>query len=136
MQRINFKNLASHLERTLTSVPSLRWHWVGALSLLILITLPVHAQFGSSLSGTVLDSTGAAIPKATATLTNAATQQTQISTTNGTGAYHFSELGPGQYTLVVTAPGFKKSNLTNVAIEAESPRDLTVTLQTGGATGL
>ena len=134
MQRINFKNLASHLERTLTSVPSLRWHWVGAMSLLILITLPVHAQFGSSLSGTVLDSTGAAIPKATATLTNAATQQTQISTTNGTGAYHFSELGPGQYTLVVTAPGFKKSNLTNVAIEAESPRDLTVTLQTGGAT--
>jgi hypothetical protein len=104
------------------------------LALLILVALPAHAQFGSSLSGSVLDSTGAAIPNASVTLTNTATQQTKTSTTNVTGAFHFSELGSGQYTLVVSAAGFKKSDLTSVALEAESARDVTVKLQPGGDT--
>ena len=77
--------------------------WTGALLLLLTSALPVHAQFGASLAGTVLDQSEASIPHATVTLTNAATQATQTSITNDTGAYHFSELAPGQYSLVVTA---------------------------------
>ena len=134
MQRIDSKSWVNHFEIDLRSLLSLNTRWMSALPLLILIALPVQAQFGSSLSGTVLDSTGAAIPHASTTLTNTGTQQSQTSITNATGAYHFSELAPGQYSLVVTATGFKKSDLTQVAIEAESPRTLDVTLQTGGAT--
>jgi hypothetical protein len=107
---------------------------MGVLSLLILFAATAHAQFGSSLSGTVLDSSGAAISNAAVTLTNSATQQARTSTTNATGAYHFGELAPGQYSLVVKATGFNKSDLSQVAIEAESPRSLDVTLQPAGAT--
>jgi hypothetical protein len=134
MQRIDSRIPVSHSKRTSGFPAHLNPSWMGALALLILFATTVHAQFGSSLSGTVLDSSGAAIPRATVTLTNTGTQQTQTSTTNATGSYHFGELAPGQYSLVVTASGFKKSDLTQVSIEAESPRSVNVTLQPGGAT--
>jgi hypothetical protein len=131
MQQIDFKSLTARAPRIPASQFASQWLWV--LSFLILIALPARAQFGSSLSGTVLDTSGAAISNATATLTSKATQQTRVSATNATGAYHFSELGPGQYSLAVTAPGFKEQDLPNVTLEAETPRDLTVTLHPGGA---
>ncbi len=87
-------------------------HWSEALLLLLVSALPAHGQFGASLAGSVLDPSGASIPGATVTLTNPATQGTQLSITNETGAYHFNELAPGQYSLAVTAPGFKANNIT------------------------
>ncbi|MGB6975670.1 MAG: TonB-dependent receptor [Terracidiphilus sp.] len=104
-----------------------------AALLLALCGLPAQAQFGSSLSGTVLDPSGAVIPGATVTLTNNATQQTLTVTTNATGAYHFAELPPGTYSLVVTASGFKKHDISNVSLAAETPRDVNVSLEAGGA---
>jgi hypothetical protein len=133
MQRIDSKSVTDLFQKTLAPVPTLQRPWIWMLSFLILIAMPARAQFGSSLSGTVLDASGAAIPNATATLTNAATQQKFVSVTNATGAYHFGELGPGKYSLAVTAAGFKETDLADVTIEAESPRDLVVTLKTGGA---
>jgi len=133
MQRIESRNLPGHFERTLRSLLQFNPRGMATFSLLILFAATVHAQFGSSLSGTVLDSSGAAISHANVTLTNKGTQQAVTSATNDTGAYHFSELAPGQYSLAVTATGFKKSDLTQVAIEAESPRSVNVTLQPGGA---
>ena len=62
---------------------------------LIAFAVPAQAQFGASLSGTVLDPTGASIPQATVTLINPATQEKQFSISNETGAYHFNELAPG-----------------------------------------
>lgn len=104
-----------------------------AFLLLALFSLPAHAQFGGSLSGTVLDPSGAAIPNATVVLTNTATQQAKTVTTNGTGAYQFNELPPGNYSLLVTATGFKKNTLSNVAVAAETPRNMNVSLQPGGS---
>jgi hypothetical protein len=106
--------------------------WFLAVLLLLLVPL-AQAQFGSSVSGTVLDSTRAAISNASVTLVNTATQQTQVTTSNATGFYHFSELAPGSYSVIVTATGFKKNNLTDVAIAAETPRTVDVILETGGA---
>ncbi len=104
------------------------------LSILASFLLPAaRAQFGSSLSGTVLDPTGAAIPGADVILTNNATQVAQTVTTNATGFYSFTELPGGDYSLVVTAAGFKKNNLTSVALAAETPRSVNVTMQTGEA---
>src|SRR5580698_4669101 len=62
--------------------------WLAAALLFLLVPL-AQAQFGSSLTGTVLDSSDAAIPGASVTLTNSATQQTQTTTSNATGFYHF-----------------------------------------------
>ncbi|UWZ86305.1 TonB-dependent receptor [Occallatibacter riparius] len=85
------------------------------------------------MSGTVLDPSGAAIPGASVSLTNAGTQQTQTSTTNDTGFFHFGELSPGNYTITVTANGFKKNVMKDIGIVAETPRNVNVHLETGGA---
>ena len=106
--------------------------WMLAV-LLLLLSPELRAQFGSSLSGTVLDPTGAAIPGASVTLTSANTQQTQTVTTNNTGFYHFAELAPSNYSISVTAAGFKKNVMKDIAVAAETPRNVDVHLETGGA---
>jgi hypothetical protein len=93
-----------------------------------------YAQFSASLAGTVEDASGAIIPKATATLTNLGTQQTQTAITGSTGFYRFSELAAAHYKLIVTAPGFKTSTFDDISLAAETPRDLTVNLEIGGET--
>ena len=93
--------------------------------------LAVHAQFSASLSGTVLDSTKAAIPGATVTLTNTQTQQVQTLKSSASGTYKFNELPPGTYSLQVAAVGFQQTMQSNLAVAAETPRNLDVTLQTG-----
>jgi hypothetical protein len=49
------------------------------------------------LTGTVTDSTGAAVPSATVTLVNLATNQTHTATTDANGGYGFSLLPTGAY---------------------------------------
>jgi hypothetical protein len=134
MESIQPKHLVSSQRKAGISLPA-TIAWLSALPLLVLlVAAPAYAQFGSRLSGTVLDLNGAAIPGATVVLTNAATQQTLTTATNNTGGYQFAELPPGHYSVVITAAGFKKNNLTDLALEAESPRTVNVTLQAGGAT--
>ncbi|HXC96426.1 MAG TPA: TonB-dependent receptor [Edaphobacter sp.] len=99
-----------------------------------LATSPLaYGQFSASLEGTVQDTSGAIIPKATATLTNLGTQQTLTAVTNDTGFYRFGELAPAHYKLVVTATGFKTSTYEDISLAAESSRDLNVSLSAGGA---
>jgi Carboxypeptidase regulatory-like domain/TonB dependent receptor len=95
------------------------------------VALPSYAQFSASLSGTVQDSTGAIVPGATVRLTNNSTQQVKSATSGAGGDYRFSELAPGSYQLVVTAPGFQGTTLANLTLAAETPRDVPVTLKTG-----
>ncbi len=101
---------------------------------LLLMAGTASAQFNASLSGTVMDTTQAAIPGATATLTNPATQVAQTATSGSDGTYHFGELPPGSYTLTVSAKGFQQNAISNVEVAAETPRSLNVTLQLGQET--
>ena len=109
--------------------------WLRLLpaALLLLLAGAAHAQFNASLSGTVLDSTGAAIPGATVTLTNPATQATRTSTSSAEGTYNFSELPPGSYKVTVVAGSFQQSVLANIQVAAETPRQLNITLSPGKA---
>jgi len=107
----------------------------GAALALTLLLLPgaALAQFNASLSGTVLDATQAAIPGASVTLTNLQTQAIVTVQSSGDGFYHFGELSPGNYKLDVVAKGFQQNVLSSVALSAETPRSVNVTLQTGPA---
>jgi hypothetical protein len=96
-------------------------------------SVPLQAQFNASLTGSVQDSSGALIPGAKVTLTNSATQQVRTLTTNGSGIYSFSELAPGSYTVTASAVNFASATVSNVAVAAETPRDVNVTLQPGKA---
>ncbi|MGB9028982.1 MAG: carboxypeptidase-like regulatory domain-containing protein, partial [Acidobacteriaceae bacterium] len=102
-------------------------------SLLLFAAPALHAQFGGSLNGTVTDTSGAVIPGATVVLTNPATQAAKTTTTNATGFYTFTELAPANYTLKVTANGFKEEDFSDVAISGELARGLDVKMTVGAA---
>ena len=106
---------------------------LAGLALLLLASVTARAQFSASLSGSVLDATQAVIPGATVTLTNDATQATQTVTSSSSGAYRFNELPPGTYTVNATATGFQPTSTSNVALAAETPRTLDVTMKAGSA---
>src|ERR1700745_1351150 len=72
-------------------------------------TMPAAAQSLTSgdAAGTITDPSGAVVPNATVTLKSNDTGATQTRTTNAQGAYRFSLLAPGTYTISVTASGFQ-----------------------------
>ena len=63
-----------------------------------------------TITGTVVDPSGAAIPNAQITATSTA-QGTQRKTTSGSaGEFSFYAVPIGQYTMTISAPGFAHSN--------------------------
>ena len=117
-----------------TQTAQFPWTFLGALLLLIpvcLFTPAAHAQFNASLSGTVQDPSGGVVPGATVTLVNTATKEQKTATTGASGFYRFGELGPGHYGMTVNAKGFQQQSFPDVALAAETPRDLNVTLSLG-----
>ena len=107
---------------------------VGYLLLLIFLpccTFPAWAGVGGSISGTVTDSTGAVIAKASVTVTNMDTGVQQNATTDDKGFYSFLDLPVGRYTVVVLNKGFKPYTRTNVAIDVNSVLSISPVLEVG-----
>src|SRR5262245_26483854 len=72
-------------------------------------TFVINAQtFTASVLGTVTDASGAAVPSATVTATNSATNVKIETRSDGTGRYLLPQLQPGTYRLESSAAGFKK----------------------------
>jgi len=90
-----------------------------------------HAQFRASLRGTVTDQQGAAVPDATVTLTNTATNQKMVATSDANGIYQFNALGPAPYSLSAEHAGFKTRVLDNVQIIPEQLNSLDLQLEVG-----
>jgi hypothetical protein len=65
-----------------------------------------YAQNQGEINGTVTDSTGAVIPKATVTIVAVSTGVTQTAQTNGAGFFDFTGLNNGTYNLTVQTSGF------------------------------
>jgi hypothetical protein len=87
----------------------------------------------ASLTGTVTDTTGAVIPRATVTVTDSAGQNAQNATTGNDGRYTVSGLTPGNHIIQAAAPGFELVRLEGVAVEASRPNVANLTLQVGSA---
>ena len=81
----------------------------AALALLVSLwsAAPTAAQstYGS-LIGTITDTSGAVVPGATVTITNAQTQAVRTSATSGDGSYLVANLDAGSYHVVVSLSGF------------------------------
>ncbi len=101
---------------------------------LLLCAVPGMAQstYGS-LTGTVVDSSGAIEAGANVTLTNIGTSEKQTQTTGDTGLYSFVNLYPGQYRVTVDKAGFKRTERQNVVIQVQQTTRLDVTLSVGQA---
>ena len=82
------------------------WRSVAQYGLLCLAVLicSLHGsgqQTLGSLNGTVVDSSGAAVPGATVTVTDSAINYSTTTTTQGTGFYQVFNLPIGTYTVKV-----------------------------------
>jgi Carboxypeptidase regulatory-like domain len=96
---------------------------------------PVAAQstFGS-LSGSVTDASGAAMPDATVTLTNSATAAKQSVKTGPDGLYSFVDLNPGSYVLEVEKQGFKHFKRDPVVVQVQQSVRIDVPMEVGAVT--
>src|SRR5215813_9120575 len=62
-----------------------------------------------TLRGAIRDAQGAIIRGATVSITNERTKEQRKTVTNDDGTYVFTTVTPGEYTMQVEAPGFKKT---------------------------
>src|SRR5882672_2310230 len=99
-----------------------------ALIVLLLTMVALAQQARGTLRGVINDELGATIVGATVTLTDAnGVEKTAI--TNGEGAYVFSGLAPGKYSLRAAAQGFAVSDENEVELSAGARKSLDLTLK-------
>src|SRR5580704_1932004 len=85
-------------------------HIATAALLLVVLAGTLRSQeTAGAISGTVTDSTGAAIPGATVTVTNQDTRVSSTITTNGKGFYSAEALTSGSYAVAISKAGFEES---------------------------
>lgn len=75
--------------------------------MLVLKAGRLSAQGTGVVSGTTLDASQGAVAKSQVILTNIDTAQARTSTASEEGFFQFTDLAPGNYSLKVTATGFK-----------------------------
>ena len=85
-----------------------RFLLAAAFCAVVLLAPLAWAQENATITGSVLDPTGAVIPNVAITLTNVATGQVRETTSNSSGIYTFANVGVGHFNLDATAPGFQK----------------------------
>jgi len=97
------------------------------------VPVALFAQDTASITGTVTDPTGAAIPGAQVTLTSVDHGINRSATTNSTGDYLFAALPIGSYNLTVAASGFKRFQAAGVVLRVAQKSRVDVAMQVGAA---
>ncbi len=91
-------------------------------------------EFRASISGHILDKTGARVPHAKVQAINAASGETTSATSDSSGSYTIPLLQPGQYKLTVTAPGFKQYVRENITLTISQAAGIDAKLEFGDVT--
>ena len=121
-----------NLENTATSLLALRGLHVALAMLLMIPALSAYAQFESaSVLGYTRDTSGAAIPNSTVTLTNAATGISQTKQTDSEGKYEFPSVQIGNYQIVAEAGGFDRVRTETFTVLTNARQRVDVTMKTG-----
>lgn len=106
-------------------------------SLLVLLLgfpagLLAQSTFGA-IVGTVTDSSGASVPRASVKLTNTDENTTRETITGRDGAYAFLNQVPAHYQVAIAAPGFQTFTATDLLLVARQTLRVDATLQVGQA---
>ena len=99
----------------------------SALCLLALQSVVWGATTGS-ISGTILDPSGAVVPGVTLTATNPATGVENKAMTDGKGFYSFPSLPVGRYDIRLMASGFHDQERKGLVIDANSALQVDMTM--------
>ena len=102
------------------------------LSLCLVPTAWAQQTLGT-VSVTVADATGAAVPGATLTLTDLGTNEVRTGVSQEAGTYTFANLNFGRYKLTVSLQGFATQTY-DVLVQASRTTDVKATLKVGGLT--
>ena len=116
----------------------------GAISLIglalcfcvtLIFSSPLSAQttYGS-ITGTLTDTSGAAITDAQVTLTNPDTGEKRTETTGVDGLYSFVNVLPGRYRIEVEKTGFKRTTRPEVIVDVGQSVRIDLTMQVGDMT--
>jgi hypothetical protein len=93
---------------------------------------PAAAQvLYGSLVGNVTDETGSAVPGATVTVTQSETGASHEAVTDSTGAYRFTTVQSGTYTVTIKLSGFRTFSRANVPVTLNNVSRVDVSLQVG-----
>jgi hypothetical protein len=112
-------------------------------SVLVLVVTILAATSNSALAqtagtgivlGAVTDPSGAAVPGATVTLTDTATNLERRTVTNDAGRYNFPNVPPGNYNLTISKPGFSVQKIANQTVVVGESRTLDTKLEMGSST--
>lgn len=109
-----------------------RAYWAAPVAMVLSAGM-AHAQFRASIQGTVTDTSGAAVPNASLTLTDQATNRTLTATSNADGVYNFNALPPDHFKLNVTASGFQTKTIQDLQIIPEQANSVNVQLDVSGS---
>jgi hypothetical protein len=107
---------------------------ISALLLLAGASISEAQTVQGVVTGTVFDASGAAVPKASITLTNVGTSITQSALSSADGSYRFSLVPPGIYKLHVKAAGFAEKQITEIKVDPSETVPVNATLAVSTAT--
>ena len=86
------------------------------------------------IQGTISDTQGGVIPGAEIKIVNKATGLALDTISNEVGFWAFPSMASATYTITVSLPGFKTSNVDNVKVDAGVPATVNVKLEVGAVT--
>jgi Carboxypeptidase regulatory-like domain len=131
-----FLSYAKHMGEKMKSV-----RLAGLLTFLLTLAIgilpsPSPAQVSNgSISGDISDPQGSAVPQATITATNKATNREITTTSDNAGLFRLSLVPPGTYRVEISKQGFRKAAFDNVEVAVGADRGLgTVKLEIGEVT--
>src|SRR3954463_6750107 len=93
--------------------------WVVPIVVLLISlagAMNAFAQASGTITGTVVDSSGAALPGATVTVTESNTLAVRTGVSNEAGLFRMAALDPGEYTVRVELASFKPVSISAVKV--------------------
>jgi hypothetical protein len=102
--------------------------------LMLAIPLALQAQqYSGTITGTVVDSTGASVPGSAITATNTGTGSAYTATSSDQGVYTFAQLPVGTYEVHVKKSSFKEFVAKGVEVHTSTTTELNPKLDIGAA---
>ncbi len=108
---------------------------LAAVCLIALVGMRANAQQTlGAITGTVIDSSGAAVSDATVKAVNVATNLEVVAHTESNGSYLVPELPAGTYKVTITKEGFKTESYPEIIVNTNRTTTLDSSLQVGSIT--
>ncbi len=107
---------------------------LAALIAMLSLSVVIHAQeTRGTVRGIVTDPNGHTVPNASVQVIDPARGAKVTLSTNNDGLFQATYLTPGEYQVIVQAPGFKKMIRDKVVLHIAESLQIDITLEVGGA---